>query len=809
MGKNGCTMKETAALSAEACPVTCGACVPEVVEDLPPLTCNRTLGDEDDGEKSGEASSLPPCYQSSVTDPSDLSSCTCKDKPDYKDLYSGQNCEAVYAFYLVIFAPKCEYDEGGYISPSSLADIRRNCPLSCGVCQQPLPTQRIGKIRGDREAACDFPLDVVTASPTQYVWDLVGGSTCTRCNETVVLESASLHVRGVARGPGGDAVASISGGDVTRHFLVRGELVLENIRLMYGFSPEDGGAILVESLSGAAASARLVFTSVRDCQAFKSGGGISVRGKGSELYLEDGVDFENNQAVKGRGGAVFVANGAKMTSGSPTGAQVATWTVHAKFNKAFRSGGVFAASGVGTDMSFSGSSVRILLENGDAANGGGIACLDGALCRIVSGARVETKTCTAKGVGAGVVVLQKGSLGTKFVLSGAGTILKFTDNMNERGLTAGLMAKGGSVVISDGASYLMSGRNKRNAYSANGLGVTSSADLTVTGRNTRVILENSTGRTGPGLLVDDSKVIIAGEFSVSRTLQSLLLLVISLHLRFVSHTSSFFPQISRADGAEFISRNNQGLHEGGGCGIALQKRSSLTVTGIGTHVVIAEGHATSTGGGGGLMVVSDSVATFDHGALVNITKNKACAGGGVFLQGGGKLYIDGAGTKVLLLGNTATGEACGGISSSGIAKPVKAETLGGGAFAAQGEGSELFITDGAQVIAQGNSASGGTHGGGLAFHQGTSLSVTGSRTFLHVLDNRADLDGGGIALFSRATIKIVSASLGANKNIFRGNTAQRSGGAIAFATDDRSIDDGGSSCVRIRLQVEADVENAY
>ena len=59
MGKNGCTMKETAALSAEACPVTCGACVPEVVEDLPPLTCNWTLGDEDDGEKSGEASSLP------------------------------------------------------------------------------------------------------------------------------------------------------------------------------------------------------------------------------------------------------------------------------------------------------------------------------------------------------------------------------------------------------------------------------------------------------------------------------------------------------------------------------------------------------------------------------------------------------------------------------------------------------------------------------------------------------------------------------------------------------------------------------
>ena len=128
--------------------------------------------------------------------------------------------------YLVIYAPKCKLDTQGNLSPYEMNRIRARCPLSCGICSVIAPTRRGGMLRGDREAACDFPSDVVGS---QQVWDLDGDSICTRCNQTTVLTGASLHVRGIAKDASSDAFATISGGDATRHFLVSDCLIHRQI----------------------------------------------------------------------------------------------------------------------------------------------------------------------------------------------------------------------------------------------------------------------------------------------------------------------------------------------------------------------------------------------------------------------------------------------------------------------------------------------------------------------------------------------------------------------------------------------------
>ena len=231
--KQYCTNEQAAVFVQAACPVTCGICVPQT-EGLPPLTCNNSV--VQGGEKSpaeNAALQLPKCWHDGVEDPSNSSSCECEDDPSFRDPFSQQSCSVVYRMYLILYAPQCTRDTGGYVSPSSMKRVRKHCPKACGICRVVAPRQREGQQRGNRNAACNFASDVVNADSSTQVWDLDGGSVCTRCNQTTIMPGASLHVRGVAKAINGDAVATVSGGDATRHFLVHGELKLENIILVY------------------------------------------------------------------------------------------------------------------------------------------------------------------------------------------------------------------------------------------------------------------------------------------------------------------------------------------------------------------------------------------------------------------------------------------------------------------------------------------------------------------------------------------------------------------------------------------------
>ena len=68
---------------------------------------------------------------------------------------------------------------------------------------------------------------------------------------------------------------------------------------------QTGGAILIDSTGGNFASARLLRTTIRDCQAFFNGGAVALQGSRATLFLEEGTLFEMNQAKVGNGGALY------------------------------------------------------------------------------------------------------------------------------------------------------------------------------------------------------------------------------------------------------------------------------------------------------------------------------------------------------------------------------------------------------------------------------------------------------------------------------------------------------------------------
>jgi predicted outer membrane repeat protein len=500
---NGCVFAVFAEIATDHCPKTClsPACAAA-------LTCPAPNVTEDNAANGATSNALPPCWDvtttdqdlfdnppkqghkaysgpkltftGQVSDPTNTSSCKCADYPYYSDPFMKNTCEDVYALYLSTHAPKCLKDTGGYVSDKEMADTRRLCPLSCGVCAGAPKTRRDGALRGASFKEC--LIDTDSASGTPITLD----GKCTLCSNVTVRADTSLHVKGSSP----SAPATISGGDATRHFNVFGELSLEDIILRYGFSGTDGGAILIGGTDGTAlASARLLRTTILDCEAYGSGGGVAVFGNQAKLELKDGVAFEQNVAKKGSGGAIYVDRGGQVeVISSPAPVEgIATKTtivVTGQKNTAGTAGG-FLMARHGSNITISGQSVAVLLtDKNRAPNGGAMAITEGAVATIEKGASF-TASRNEAGHAAGGAIILKGD-GAELVVRDTGTTVTFEENCAAISGGAVHASSGGTFSFLRGARVLM----VRNVCKLYGQGMSlDAAFLFVEGRGTKLEIE--------------------------------------------------------------------------------------------------------------------------------------------------------------------------------------------------------------------------------------------------------------------------------------------------------------------------------
>ena len=297
----------------------------------------------------------------------------------------------MYDMHLRSHAPNCVEDRSGAFDSDLLTAIRNLCPLSCGVCKNDAlaPKRRDGHPRGHYFPSCDLPQIVKTSPENATVRGV-----CTLCSNVTIQSVGSLHVKGDG------TAAEISGGDATQHFLVFGELVLEDIVLSYGFSPRHGGAILIDGTQDNIATAILLRTTIRDCEAFKNGGGVAVLGQGASLLLSDHSVFMNNIAQV-EGGALYVDRGAKVTvssasrSSSLTSTPSPTLSVIGAKNRAEGNGG-FIYCNSASKIKMHGRGVIVSLRNNTAAvSAGAIAAKDGCLIEVAGGAALNIAQSSA------------------------------------------------------------------------------------------------------------------------------------------------------------------------------------------------------------------------------------------------------------------------------------------------------------------------------------------------------------------------------------------------------------------------------
>ena len=244
-------------------------------------------------------------------------------------------------------------------------------------------------------------------------------------------------------------------------------------------------------------------------------------------------------------------------------------------------------------------------------------------------------------------------------------------------------------------------------------------------------------------------------------------------------------------GAALVVQKNTATSQHGG-GVYLQEEgSTFTATGNSTRVTVESNTAEQVGGGvysaGGADVMVESGAAL----VVQTNTATSLAGGGLSVQDEGSTFTaTGDNTRVTVESNTA-------------------EQIGGGIFSL--DGADVMIKSGAALVVQYNKAV--FEGAGIALaSRGTSLSVVGRDTRLHVLDNMltsgdvgisttASRSGAGLAVGPGASAVITSPSL------FRGNRADAgAGGAVAFTGVGE--DDGAAACVSVDLEINGNKSTA-
>lgn len=811
-GINGCTHAHPVITEARKfCPVTCG--IPCSVTDhsaaavavaekrnatCPERRLNRT------GTLNATAPERPFCWDSpasleSLEEFRDIavittqlemfisgkaksySTCACVDAPFFVDPVSSSSCATIYNVYLRTSAPNCDHDRNGILSPGLMSIAKYLCPLSCSLCDAvPLnpPTSKNAAPRGIYFPRCDIP-GFINPSAQSNV-SLPSAENCTLCSSVTVQAGGRLQVKG--DDPANPA--TISGGDSTRHFRVFGELHLENIVLAYGFSGNNGGAILIQAEMGNAASARLLRVAILDCEAHLNGGGVSVEGKNATLILEDGVSLERNVAKTKNGGAIYITNGGKTEITSQAGAPPTRVKGHN--NIAEGAGGCIAIDMAGSELIIGGRGVSIDLNHNTATAGGGIAVTDALGVTIEKGAYVSFTQNIASGMG-GAFFLQ--GQGTRLMVQGGANIIFTKNEMQQAGFGGALAAfVGASVAITSGAVVSFIENVCHNTDG--GAFVIAASTLKVTGRSTEVLVaHNYAGGIGGG-----GRLWSGGNIIIDR----------GAVFRIVNNTAARGSGLSGEDKVQvivsgtgtklLIERNKQ------------QRRKRTTAL----HNSFSNSNPKSQGGGFGLFF--ESTMLISDGAVFEAKKNTICGGGGGVVVGDGSiLKISGQGTRVRVQENIVP-DYCNKNSINSFGGD------GGGILVTGGAGARVLVESGAALAVNDNQAV--SHGGGMFFDQGTFLSITGSGSDLEVVNNSARTgSGGGIGLKSGATLSIRGEPVGSSSfsSRFSGNYAAAEGGAIAFVHEvnsaigdsESSLEKGESSCVRVHLRVEAKVQQSF
>ncbi len=752
----------------------------------PPLTCAEPNKTDTGLTPAANDSSKSPCWKTPVTvgevarlgfpknmplgsapeslDPT--SNCTCQDYEQFEDPFMGKNCPGIYDAYLKAKAPDCIEDSAGYVTPHHMLLMRNFCPLSCGICQieKPSPSKRDGVLRGNRHPMCSIASSI--ALPEQEESLLEG--VCTLCSNVTIQVGGSLRVQGVQGVQGVQSnpniPSTISGGDASRHFVVFGELILEDVVLQYGFSGENGGSILVDGTSGNRATMELIRSAIVDCAAQKNGGAVAAAGPGAVVYLRDGARLERNGAENG--GGLHISQGASLYADLRLRApETSLNVVHAIDNHADSFGGFLYLHGSGTQFNVSGRDVNVLLRNNVAGAGGAIAGLEGAAVLVEKGARLTADNNIASSMGGAVIMTDEGS---RFEVRGTNTRVDFSKNLVFDGM-------GGAAGFFEGAVCLI----------ASGAAVNAS--------------QNNARQQGAHILVDGRGAIlrVSGEGTKLLVRQNFV-----GKCEMLEEPDTFMDSISKGGGGlhfmnepEFIIEDGAFVEisgctaEYGGGGLGLVSNSLLTITGTDSKLVVRNNRlidrhirTISDGDGGGIMAQSGSRMSITDGGYLEVLQNFAHLGGGIILDSASHFEITGEGSLVLIERNSGT--TGGGILSR--------------------EDSSILVQRGAKVVMQYNSAH--QHGGGMASIHGTSVIVKGTGTSFVMRHNVALAgSGGGLAVFSIASVNI---DTDPGKTIFESNSAPKgTGGAVAFVTS--LGEDGSSSCVPVILYVQADVDAAF
>lgn len=643
----------------------------------------------------------------------------------------------------------------------------------------------------------------------------------------------------------GDENTLFSGNGMTRLFLITtGSVVINDIAVTNGSSPDSGGAI---SISGG--TTIINNTTISDSEAM---GTLATQGGGG-IYVTNGALTLNNSIVtnntasglSGSGGGILVGTGGSltvngstiaenmasragggievnaasavsislndvtldenMTGANPgnggglhiTGASNATITGGIVSNNSATSEGGGLWNGSGT-MTIEGTIISNNTASGAAADqgGGGIYNLSGML-NINAETQITGNTANgAAGSGGGIL----NDVGGKLTINGA----EITANISNRA-GGGIEDNSGSAGFVTMTDVMLNG-NTTNMSPGNGGGlhVTGAGTVTITGGT---VNDNEAGAEGGGLWNGSGTMTIEGTIISNNTASG----------AGADQGGGGIYNLSgmlNISGDTMISGNTANGAAGSGGGILNDVGGKVTIedteitaniatragggiedngleTGFVTmnNVTLTLNNAgSSPGNGGGLHMTGMGNVTLTNSI---VSGNTATEGGGLW-NGTGIMNVSG----VHLMANTATGltvaDGGGGIFNNGGTLNVSASTLSANtATGLLGQGGGIHVKGGTAVVTtttlSGNTSL--TNGGGI-YNNGT-LTLNANTLTL----NGSLVNGGGIANEGTNTISI-------KNTLVAGNTALVGGDLFG---NDGTIISGGFNLVAI-VDSEAFVE---
>jgi len=591
-----------------------------------------------------------------------------------------------------------------------------------------------------------------------------------------------------------------------------------------GFNTQGGGGVLIQN------GARFTMEGsarIRRNNTYNGGGGVLVRGEGSQFTMNNGIIENNNPrlahrvapnrpaspwaaptnaagraggGLNTRGGGVSVTQGATMTMGLTT----STNTPIVRGN--------IADQGAGIRLSFNGT-LRInrgtVSNNTAGANGGGIhssgTSVDLRAGALISGNRALGEAVPGSGgVGGGI------RLGSEATLTMTGGMIE-----NNQAL------RGGGVDLSNSSTFTMSaGTIRRNQALHNtllgtstntnhggGIYMDSSTRTTLSG--TATITENESHSHGGGIAIMGSTHSFTMSGSVNLTNNTARNHGGGIHQSSTTSTS-------RISGTPVIRNNSAGqggainlsagtfhfdsgtiggtraqgnsANQGGAVAIDSGTFNFGTATGTANPTIV--GNRATGGGGGGAVLVNSGTATFNmhRGTIGHATNyNSAIRGGGVEVVEGTFNMSTATGTGVpTIIGNRAT-ESGGGVRIRiGATFNMHRGTIGGtrangnraadgGGVAVEGGTFNFSTATGTGVpTIVGNQATGS--GGGVRVNNSNAVFNMHRGTIGHAANYNSAANGAGIAV-NAGTFNMGIAT-GMDVPTVIGNRATGSGGGV-------------------------------